>query len=250
MSVLPRNVLCVLGDAGELSTFEEVLIGDFAGFTFDDEYSLDEPDERMPRAFEVSAAAGASTLTKADEDAISAHGSVAYLLSPRIEPSASLQIAALTLRLVAECFERGALAVKTESVGLAHGKQRWLELASDHRQAVAGGDPHSARAALYFAWVQRPIRDDDWQYSLGMHLLGEPDTEIDSGLDYDEACRWIDLMGLYLVADRPARPVKSGEGFRLAEDGPRRLIEKHACLRYEADDFFHNPFGYHRLVAP
>lgn len=248
MSILARNVLCVLGHEGELSTFEELLTGDFADFTFDDEYSSDEADERMPRAFEVSAAAGASTLDDDDERAIVEHGSVAYLLSPRIEVARSLELAELSLRLVAECFARGAVAVKTESVGLAHGKQRWLELASDLARAKAEGDDHAARAALYFAWVQRPIRDGDLQYSVGMHLLGQPDTEIDAELGYTEACEWIDLMGLYLVADQPDRPVKSGEGFRLAEDGPRRIIEKHPCRRYESDDFFHNPFGYHRLV--
>jgi hypothetical protein len=250
MSVLPRNVLCVLGKEGALSTFQELLAGEFADFEFDDEYSIAEADERMPRAFHVSAAAGASTITKADRDAIGSHGCVAYLLSPRIEQAASLELAGRALRLVAECFERGALAVKAESVGLAHGKRRWQKLARDYQEAMATGDEHSARAALYFAWVQRPIRDEGLQYSVGMHLLGVPDTEVDSSLDYDEACQWIDLMGLYLVADRPTRPVKTGEGFRLAEEGPRRVIEKHACSRYEADDFFHNPFGYHRLVTP
>jgi hypothetical protein len=36
-----------------------------------------------------------------------------------------------------------------------------------------------------------------------MHLLGQRDIEIESSLDPDAAVEWIDLLGLYLVADRP-----------------------------------------------
>ena len=70
MSVLPRNVLCVLGKEGALTTFKELLAGEFADFEFDDEYSLAEAEERITRAFHVSAAAGESTITKADRDAL------------------------------------------------------------------------------------------------------------------------------------------------------------------------------------
>jgi hypothetical protein len=54
-------------------------------------------------------------------------------------------------------------------------------------------------------------------------------------------------MGLYLVADKPKRALRAGEGFRLCDSGPRRIIELDNCLRYAEDDFFFNPYGYIRL---
>jgi hypothetical protein len=80
-----------------------------------------------------------------------------------------------------------------------------------------------------------------------MHLLGRRDVEIDSTVDVPSAVEWIDLLGLYLVADQPTRPVRDGDGFRLRDDGPRRLMRLRPCARYDADDFFYNPYGYIRL---
>ena len=81
-----------------------------------------------------------------------------------------------------------------------------------------------------------------------MHLLGRRDTEIEDSLEPSDALEWIDLMGLYLVADKPNRPINDGEGFRLRDEGPRRIIRKIPCERYEEDEFFFNPHGYHKLV--
>jgi hypothetical protein len=97
--------------------------------------------------------------------------------------------------------------------------------------------------------VRRPLVEDDESvyYSCGMPLLGKRDVEIEASLDLEAALEWIDLLGLYLVADRPKRPVKNGEGFRLKDSGPRRVMRFGPCQRYEEDEFLFNPYGYIRL---
>lgn len=57
----------------------------------------------------------------------------------------------------------------------------------------------------------------------------------------------MDLLGLYLVSDSPKRPVNDGEGFRLKDEGPRRVIRFLPCEQIEEDDFMFNPYGYIRL---
>jgi hypothetical protein len=81
-----------------------------------------------------------------------------------------------------------------------------------------------------------------------MHLLGHRDSEYAPASEPEEAIKWMDLLNLYLVFDRPERKILDGEGFRLEQNGPRRIIRKYACTRYSAEDFFYNPYGYNRLV--
>ncbi len=251
-SVQPRHVLCLLGKWRDFSPVQSLLADSFPDFTFDEEFSQLTPDPRMPEAFEASVVPGELSLTDGDRTAIRDHSAVAYILSPRLEPQLAEAVSSRALHLVSSLLERGAVAAKSESAGLAHGRARWLQLAAEHAKFQLDGDQHSARMKLYYAWVQRPIVDEDAlvQYSIGMHLLGLPDTEIDAELDFDSATEWLDLMGLYLAADRPTRPILAGEGLRFASEGPRRIIEKHPCSRYEEDAFFFNPYGYNRLVAP
>jgi hypothetical protein len=250
VAMKPRHVLCALGNWTDFEPIIQLLSQRFDDFELDEDFSTLSADARMPRAFEISAEVGSSTLTKSDQRAVASHSAVVYVLSPSMERGDAARVSGRALELVAALFELGALAIKSESAGLAHGRKRWLGLAESYRKARAAEDDHGSGAALYFAWVQRPIHDEDdgVVYSVGMHLLGEPDTEVDAKVDMANACEWIDLMGLYLAADRPTRPVKDGEGFRLSEGGARRVIRKRPCRRYEDDDFFFNPYGYHRLI--
>jgi len=151
--------------------------------------------------------------------------------------------------LTAALLREGGVAAKGEGAGIAHGRARWLELAEKLARARQHGDTHTEGAALYWAWMRRPMIDDDEAvyYSCGMHLLGERDIEIETGLDLAEALEWMDLLGLYLVGDRPTRPPKDGEGFRLKDEGPRRVMSFRPCERYEEDGFMFNPYGYIRL---
>ena len=220
------------------------------GFTLDLEYSQLVPDERMKVAFKASLDTNNPTIRGSEWRSISSHTAVAYILSPAIKKAEAEQISATALQLVAELLQAGGIAAKSESAGLAHGRDHWLDLSKQYTRAKATGDTHSASATLYRAWVQRAIHDPDTNslYSVGMHLLGYRDVDLNDDRDVSEAVNWIDLMGLYLVADKPKRALRDGEGFRLSDRGPRLIIELDDCMRYAEDDFFFNPYGYIRLV--
>src|SRR5262249_35815972 len=149
----------------------------------------------------------------------------------------------VALKLIAKAFEAGATAAKCESSGLAHGRAHWLELAKD----AAKKSPHTRAAALIRAFVCRPISDDAGYYSCGMHLLGEPDVELEPSGDAVADVELMDLLAIYQLAEKPARGLKDGEGFRPTDEGPRYLLRAKPCTRYSEDDFFFNPYGYWRL---
>jgi hypothetical protein len=177
------------------------------------------------------------------------HGAVAYVLSPPIRNDHAAEISGRALLLTAALLRGGGVAAKGESAGIAHGRARWLELAEEFARAREDCDTHTEGATLYWAWVRRPMIDDDEAvyYSCGMHLLGGCDVEIQTSLDLADALEWMDLLGLYLVGDRPTRPLNDGDGFRLKDEGPRRVMRFRPCERYEEDGFMFNPYGYIRL---
>ena len=251
MNPLPRHVICFLGRWQDFSDVRAAVASCGDDFTFDEEYSRLSPDSRMLTAFEASVDRFNPTMTDEDWESIRSHTAVAYILSPPMPQQVAESISARSLLLTSMLLNQGALAAKSESAGLAHGRARWIELGREYSDAIDGGDKYSASCTLCRAWVQRAIHDPSTGtiYSVGMHLLGQRDTEIDDSLDMATALEWIDLMGLYLVADKPDRPVLDGEGFRLREGGPRRMIRHVRCERYEDDDFFFNPYGYNRLVS-
>jgi hypothetical protein len=250
VTIQPRHVICVLGQWDDFSSVQSMIDSVSLEFTLDFEYSRLEPDSRMKDAFKASLDRNNPTIMGDEWRAIDSHSAVAYILSPPIKKAESESISATALLLVAELLKAGGVAAKSESAGLAHGRERWLELALQYRKAIKDGDAHAASAALYRACVQRAIHDEDTSslYSVGMHLLGHRDFEVDDDLKVPDAVKWIDLMGLYLVADKPNRALREGEGFRLSDSGPRRIIELDNCLRYAEDDFFFNPYGYIRLL--
>ena len=250
--ILPRHVLCILGQWSELDSVEAI-VHQVAGadFELDREYSQLTPDSRMVKAFEVSYDRVSPSMTEEDWQAVPEHSAVAYVLSPPMPKSSAMNISGQALQAIAALLQEGGVAAKGESVGIAHGRDHWLNLAEEYKQALSEDDKHSQGAKLYWAWVRRPLLDNDRSvmYSCGMHLLGHRDVEIDSSLDLDEALEWIDLLGLYLAADDPQRPIKDGEGFRLTDSRPRRITRLHSCERYEPDEFFFNPYGYIRLES-
>ena len=250
MNIQPRHAICVLGQWADFTPVQSIVDSVSPGFTLDLEYSQLEPDKRMKDAFKASLDQNNPTIRGDEWRIIGSHSAVAYVLSPPIDRAEAESISAAALLLVAELLKAGGVAAKSESAGLAHGRDRWLELASQYRKAIENSDAYTASAALYRAWVQRAIHDEDTNslYSVGMHLLGHRDVEVDDDLEVSDAVKWIDLMGLYLVADKPKRALREGEGFRLRDNGPRRIIELDDCQRYAKDDFFFNPFGYIRLA--
>jgi len=251
MDIVPRHVICVLGTWNSFEEVEAVVAACGDDFILDREYSQLSHDERMTGAFEASADRVRPSITETEWTNIGSHTAVAYILSPPIRPQAAESISARSLVLTATILSRlGGIAAKSESAGLAHGRDQWIDLGHRYMTALKHGDTHSARTTLFWAWVRRIIHDEMGMFhSCGMHLLGQPDAEIEDSIDEESALEWIDLLGLYLVADKPDRPLKDGEGFRLRDEGPRRVIRRVPCQRYDDDEFFFNPYGYIRLVA-
>jgi len=237
--IVPRHVICVLGTWSDFSSIE---LPD--GFELDREFSILEADARMPRAFEVSADRVAPSMTDEDEAAIAEHSAVAYILSPRLPANEAVWTSGRVLQLIAKLLDDGALAVKCESSGIAHGADRWRELAKRARRK----DLLERTTGLRLAFVRRPLGDDDLLYSCGMHLLGARDVEVTASGEVFEDVAWIDLLATYMLAETPERGIHEGEGFRREEGGERRVLRERKCTRYEPDDFFHNPYGYWRLA--
>lgn len=246
--VLPRHVICALGNWRDLDQVHAIVEG-FSGFTLDQEFSQLSPDDRMVASFDASYDRVSPSMSDEDWNAVRTHRAVAYVLSPRIRKAQAANVSGRALLLTAALLREGGVAAKGESTGIAHGRTRWLKLAAEFARAREHGDTHSEGATLYWAWVRRPLLDEDEAvcHSCGMHLLGQRDVEIETGLDLVDALEWIDQLGLYLVGDRPTRPLKDGEGFRLKDEGPRRVMSFRPCERYEEDSFMFNPYGYIRL---
>lgn len=245
----PRQVLCVLGSGLAPEVVHNVVaeVGG-RGFSVDPEYAHPAHDPRMDAAFRACLAN--ATFTDTDWEAVSAHDSVAYVLSPPMTPATSFDLSQRMLAVTATLLRSGATAVKSESSGLTHGRDRWLRLADD---AAAAPGPVTLADALYHAWVKRPISTGALLFSCGMHLLAAPDVEVAAGSPaepnlLDDRVALIDGLASYLLTERRAREIQDGEGFRLAPGTPRWVLRKRPCHRYDDDDFFFNPQGYWRLT--
>ena len=244
--IRPRHVVCLLGRWRSLDALEDLvarLTGD--GLEVDRELSVLEADPRMKRSFELAADRRSPSITDDDRHAIEQHTAVAYVLSPPLPRGGERELSRRMLSVIAAALEDGgALAVKGESSGIAHGHERWLELA---RQS-ASSEPFVAELALERAWVRQPLVDREVYYSCGMHLLGEPDVEVPVSVEPHEAADWIATLALYLLTEKPEGGVGDGHTFRRNPSDARRVLRAHPCRRYPEDDFFFNPFGYLRIT--
>ncbi len=246
--ILPRHVICALGSWTSLTLVSRIVENAGAGFLLDHGHSQLEPDPRMPGAFAAAADRVKPTLQREDRNAILAHRAVVYILSPKLPAAEAQDVSAQTLALVGALLDGGAVAVKAESSGIAHGAARWRQLAARAARAHSRGDILERAATLHAAWVRRPIRDGALFYSCGMQLLGERDLELRAeGTQLGEALSWMDLLALYLLAEKPGRGLQHGESFRQRPDGERRTLHLRSCERYEEGDFSFNPYGYWQL---
>jgi len=231
----PHHVLCVLTADTDLAAIGQ--LGEKFAFRLDTDYSRYEPAPEMREAF---AGCADGTFTDADHAAVAAHRAVAYLTSGRfLPPELTTEISGNALTLTGALFDAGALAVKHESSVVARGRDRWRELA-------AAGDPVAQREA----WVRLPLRDGDVLYTCGMHLLGQPDVEVEHDGDPTRIGEWVELMETladYVLTEERAAEMAPGQGFRLAPDEPRWVLDRTGCDRYDEDDLSHNPYGYWRL---
>jgi hypothetical protein len=242
---LPKIVLCVLGNAeferrcGPLLAAEGV------------EHEWNERDDRMMSAFQASAYRCDPSLTQADIANITQHSRVLYILSSNFTAQEGAAVSRRFLTLARRLFIDGATAVKCESSGVAHGRDRWIELAD----AIDGADPWTS---LLGAYVQLPISDGENYYTCGLHLLGQPDLIASAvvlraayGSTEDPPWAAADLFrgfARYLLAECRPGQFGSGHSFSLSAQSPRFRVIWERCAGYEEDDFYFNPFGRWRFA--
>lgn len=233
---LPKLVLCAVGDARFAAEARALLRAESV------EHEVRGHDDRMAEAFQASAFRVDRSLTDADLAAIDRHQSAVYFLSDSFGAGAALSTTRRMLALGARLLQTGGAAMKCESSGIAHGRQRWLALA-------ASADD----AALFKAFVQYPIGPVDEgndYYTCGLHLLGRPDliaSDAATGGDLVDAVALFSTFALYLLTECAPGKFRSGHTFRLDGASPRYVVRWEPCGGYDEDDFFFNPFGRYRF---
>jgi hypothetical protein len=185
--VRSRHVLCFLGNAHALTPLSEAAsnaIKIFAtGFTVDTKYSLDRADPVMERSFGVCwDRVAPNGWTDADEKAVLDHKSVLYVLSPLMTPDTAVIISTAALFLVEAVMTAGAVAVKGESAGVAHGLTRWRQLALQTSAALTKDDDFAVSRACRLAFAKRPLESEKYLESVGFHLVGLPEVYVAKNL--------------------------------------------------------------------
>ena len=235
--VKPRHVLCFLGGEGGKARLSEAVSGasaEFAkGFSIDETYSRADADPRMERSFGVCwDRVEPNAWTDKDEEAVLNHKSVLYMQGPPMTADSAVMVSTAALMLVVAAIKAGAVAVKGESAGIAHGLARWQQLAVQAGAALQSDDDQALRRICRLAFAKRPLSSEKYFESVGFHLVGLPDVYVAKSDGSDrEAVALMDS-----VADDMARQ-KLGDV----------LLARKATLSrdqsYAADDFKFNPYG-------
>lgn len=129
----------------------------------------------------------------------------------------------------AALLKAGGLAVKIETTGLAHSKDKWLDLIQDQDYFP-----------VYSHFVNL-IGDEKSYFSCGMKAVELPDVAIPSSTPIEEAAALLNNFNLYNLVESPS--FKNGEIFSMDENSPRFNVQLIPDDRYEEEDVFYNPFG-------
>jgi hypothetical protein len=240
-SVQPRHVLCILGKSSNLAPLKAAVsaaVRDFAtGFSADEDYSLSEPDKRMPRSFEVNRdRVLPNAWTAADEQAVASHRSVLYVLGPPMDRQDTVKVSMAALQLVGRLIDAGAVAAKGESAGVAHGLDRWRELVRQGAQALQSGDLLAQQRVGRLAFARRPISDKGYLQSVGFHLVGLPEVYVPQSMGSElQAVALMDAVADEMAQRGLAQVLKERRGAHTLASS------------YEEDDFKFNPYGIVRL---
>lgn len=248
-TVTPRHVLCFLGGKNGLAGLRkaaQAAISQFGeGFSVDEAYSIDEADDRMERSFAICwDRVAENSFNEADESAVSGHGSILYVLGPPMVVEKTIAISATALRFVEFMLDGGAVAAKGESAGVAHGVDRWKELAGQAHDAAISNNFLLLASTCRLAFARRPIGDPtigESMETVGFHLIGLPDLVIDevklanpkiyTNGDQIEIADFMDAIALKMTESGAGETITHGN-YRLSDDE-----------RYENDSYKFNPFG-------
>ena len=240
-SVKPRHVLCILGgdrDLQPLRAAANAAIAEFAtGFSIDETYSQVTPDQQMSRSFSVCwDRVEPNAWTTADEEAVSRHQSVLYIVGPRMAQDDAVAVSIGALLLIDRLIKAGAVAVKGESAGVAHGLHRWRELIGMAAAAMERDHALARSRVCRWAFAKRPLSSGNYLESVGLHLAGLPDVHVATS-------RGSEREVVAIMDEVADEIVKQGIDAALrAYDAS--LIDDSS---YEEDDFKFNPYGIVKL---
>ncbi|CAM5438105.1 hypothetical protein MAUB1S_07402 [Mycolicibacterium aubagnense] len=242
-AVKPRHVLCFLGRDRDLSPLLDAAssaVRDFAdGFIADEAYSQPEPDNRMVESFNVCwDRVEPGAWTEADEAAVASHQSVLYVLGPPMTKSNAVTVTIGALFLVDHMIDKGAVAVKGESAGIAHGLVRWKQLALQGAAALKADDALGQRRIGRLAFAKRPLSARGYLESVGFHLVGLPEV----------------YVPISQASEREAVATMDAVADEIATQGLEAILKKRgASLSFESqyaeDEFKFNPYGTVKLAG-
>jgi hypothetical protein len=213
-------------------------IRDFAtGFSIDEDYSQAEPDDRMSQSFDVCwDRVEPDAWDQADEKAVADHQSVLYVLGPSMAQAETVKVSMLALRLVERLTGAGAVAVKGESAGIAHGLDRWRELIRQGAEAQKGADGLVEQRIGRLAFAKRPLSARGYLESVGSHLVGLPDVYVSDTAGSERQIVAIMDAVADEIAERGLEPTLKERGASLSFNST-----------YEVEEFKFNPYGIVRL---
>ncbi|WP_085782071.1 hypothetical protein [Rhizobium sp. NXC14] len=242
-SVTPRHVLCFLGrdrDLSRLSQAAAKAIGDFAtGFSVDEDYSQAEPDDRMNRSFDVCwDRVEPDAWNETDEKGVADHQSVLYVLGPSMTQADTVKVSMTALRLVERLIEAGAVAVKGESAGIAHGLDRWRVLIGRGAEAQNAGDPLAQQRIGRLAFAKRPLSARGYLESVGFHLVGLPEVYVPETSGSESQVVAIMDAVADEIGKQGLEPTLKARSASLSFDSS-----------YDVDEFKFNPYGIVKLAG-
>ena len=246
---LPKLVLCVLGG----DDFRERVEARLTQEQIEHEFS--ERDERMLEAFQILRSGAAPSFSEYDFQQIAGHTTALYLMSDNFTAREAPAACRKFLRIGCWLLENGGTAMKCESSGIAHSRERWLQLAHEAERGELT-TPETWNA-LFRTLVQFPIADSSEQYSCGMHLLGRPDVIIASALlpanlaglsQAGTAAFLMHSFCWYLLAQCRDKSFVSGHTFQPEARWPIYRLVWEKCQGYDEDDLYFNPFGRWRFT--
>ncbi|MEL6580403.1 MAG: hypothetical protein AAFQ14_11670 [Cyanobacteria bacterium J06621_12] len=150
---------------------------------------------------------------------------VIYLTSTNTEYAACLRIANLARVLL----QIGGIAVKVESAGLAHSREKWL--------ANYDSDDVFDIYSLYVILVE----GKDYYYSCGMHNFGKADVAISVETDIGLAIYVMNVFNYYRLTESPI--IQDGHTFQPDIECPRYTIRWITDQESPANSPQHNPHG-------
>jgi hypothetical protein len=139
-------------------------------------------------------------------------------------------------------LDHGAVAVKGESAGVAHGARRWKQLYEQSRGKAAADDGMVLAKTCRLAFARRPIGDDaEGMTSVRFHLIGLPDVQVRfTKKDGDQPSTNAEQLKIAALIDDIAEQMAREDVEATLKGRGASLSDDTQC---EEDEYKFNPFG-------